>query len=177
MKFYLSDTNKIVRMFAYFIEIFVLTVLQNVPGLTMPIFTCTPLLSVAAALSIALIETEMPSMEIALIAGLLIDVTTATPFGSFAMFFVVICAFTSAFVQGKRRKDSFWLILTSVIATVLTFLALWFILSVAKESSDSILQLKQKFIPTGIYTLFVMPFTYTLNNIIHKLLKNRDDAN
>ncbi len=177
MKFYLSDTNKIVRMFAYFIEIFVLTILQNVPGFTMPIFSCTPILSIAAALSIALIETEMPTMEIALVAGLLIDVTTATPFGSFAMFFIVISALTSAFIQGKRRKDSFWLILTSVISTALTFLALWFILSVAKGSSDSILQLKQKFIPTGIYTLFVIPFTYTLNSIIHRFLKNRDDAN
>lgn len=177
MKFYLSDTNKIVRMFAYFIEIFVLTIIQDVPGFLPAIFSCTPLLSVAAAISIALLETEMPTMEIALIAGLFIDVTTASPFGSFAMFFVVICTLTSAFIQSKRHVDSFWLILTSVVACVLTFVSLWFILSVAKGSSDILFQLKNKYIPMGAYTLFTIPFTYSLNYIIHKSLKNRDDAN
>ncbi|MDO4458731.1 MAG: hypothetical protein Q4C42_01395, partial [Clostridia bacterium] len=68
----MADPNRIIRRFAFFLEIFVLCIIQDVPNLIPELFGSFPLLTLAAALSISVIEEEIPAMLFGLEAGLLL---------------------------------------------------------------------------------------------------------
>ena len=58
----MTDFNRLIRYLAYTLELLVLFMLQETPGLLPTIFGSRPLLVLPAVLTIALFEKELPAM-------------------------------------------------------------------------------------------------------------------
>lgn len=166
------DTNKMVRGLAYALEIFVLHILQTIPGFIPRIFTVTPLLSVAACMSIAILESELSGMLFGLETGLLLDVTSSAPFGTFSMFFLVIYAFLSAFSGRKIKIKLPYVMIASIPAMVVLFVSIWFVQVFVSQSGGYLDSFINRYLPMMVYSYFAVPFLYPLNAYIHKRLKN-----
>ena len=63
----------ILRWLAYGLELFILFILQETPGLSISILGEKAFLLLPAALSIALFETNLPAMSFGIVAGVLAD--------------------------------------------------------------------------------------------------------
>ena len=166
------DTNKLVRGFAYALEIFILNIIQTVPNFLPRIFTVTPLLTAAACVTIAISESELAAMLFGLEAGLLLDISSAAPFGSQCIFFLVICAFLSAFSRRKIKIGLGYALTASFSALVCIFASIWFV-QVFMSTSDGYLEsIINRFLPMMIYTFLTVPLLYPVNSWIHRQLKN-----
>ena len=67
----MTDFNRLIRYLAYTLELLVLFMLQETPGLLPTIFGSRPLLVLPAVLTIALFEKELPAMIEAVIIGII----------------------------------------------------------------------------------------------------------
>ena len=68
------DRYKIIRYFAYTIEILILYMVQETPGLLPEIGGARPVLLIPAAISIAMFESELAGIAFGLLCGLFLDI-------------------------------------------------------------------------------------------------------
>lgn len=64
---------QVIRYFAYSIELLVLFIIQETPGLIPAVFGARPILLIPVAVSIAMFENELPAMFFGLAFGLFLD--------------------------------------------------------------------------------------------------------
>ncbi len=85
-----------IRYFAYVLEILVLFMVQETPGLLPAVFRERPVLLLPAALSIAFFETDLSAMAFGVLCGLFLDFGMGMAFGFHGLFLGVLC-----FLLGK----------------------------------------------------------------------------
>lgn len=168
------DTNKVVRYFAYAVIIFVLGIIQGTGNLIPPIFGCVPLLTASAAVSVALLEQEVPSMFFGLEAGLIFDICGGNAIGAGTVILTVIACFVSAFAGRRMRIRIGSAVAISAVALALILGALWFVRVYAPGYSYPEVFMINKYIPTYFYTILTVPFIYILMLGLHKGLGNRE---
>ena len=69
----MRDFNRVIRYLAYTLELLVLFMLQETPGLLPPIYGVRPVLLLPAVVAIALFEEEIPAMAFGILGGLFCD--------------------------------------------------------------------------------------------------------
>lgn len=69
----MRDLNRLIRYLAYTLELLVLFMLQETPGLLPAIYGVRPVLVLPAGLAIAMFEEETPAMAFGIAAGLFCD--------------------------------------------------------------------------------------------------------
>ena len=67
------EWNKVIRYLAYTLELLVLFMLQETPGLLPPLFGARPVLLFPAVITIAMFETEIPALAFGVVGGLFCD--------------------------------------------------------------------------------------------------------
>lgn len=158
------ETNRLIKYVAFFLEIFVLSLLQQIPGILPEIFSCVPLLAVAAAVSIALVETELPAMLFGLEAGFFLDIGTSLPLGVCCIIMTVVCCVLSAVSQRNFDINIPSVAVGSVLSLGVIFAAFWIVSAVVPGYSQPVQALLNRFVPMYIYTLLTVPvvfvFTY-----------------
>lgn len=95
----MRDLNRIIRSLAYVLELLVLFMLQETPGLFPPVYGVRPVLVLPAAAVIAMLEDETRAMAFGVIAGLFCDFGYSGMLGFHALVMGVLCFGVSLLVQ------------------------------------------------------------------------------
>ena len=103
------------RYLAYSLELILLFILQTTPRLLPEILGSKPLLLLPAAITISLLESEIPAMFFGLASGLLLDFGYSDNIGFFTITLTLSCFFI-----GLIFRD--YLVISFFNATVFTFM-------------------------------------------------------
>ena len=95
----IRDVNKLVRYLAYTLEILVLFMVQETPGLLPSIFGARPVLLFPVVVTIAMFETEIPALGFGVLGGLLCDFGLSGMLGFHALVLGLLCFFISFSVR------------------------------------------------------------------------------
>lgn len=106
---------RIIRWFAYAIEILVLFVLQETPGLIPTLGMARPILVIPAVLAVAMFESEIPAMLFGLLGGLLIDFGIGGMLGFHGILLAAACYGVSLIATNLMRTNFLTAMLISIV--------------------------------------------------------------
>ena len=151
----MPNRKKWIRYVLYAVEILLLFLLQDTPGLLPQIMGVKPLPVLSAALTIAMVEACTPAMAFGMYAGFLADIGSGAVFGYHALTFGVLCFLLSGLCGTRIQIQLF----TSVL------MGLW---SCAVAVLLTLYALVTKYLPIYFYTLLTIPVCYGLQAWVRK---------
>ena len=119
------DFNRVIRYLAYTLELLLLFMVQETPGLLPHIFGARPVLLFPAVITIALFETELPALFFGVGGGLLCDFGLSGTLGFHALVLGVLCFFISLLVRVYLQNNLATAALTGIVAIGLTVCLQW----------------------------------------------------
>ena len=158
----IRDLNKLIRYLAYVLELLVLFMLQETPGLLPSIFGARPVLLFPAVVAIAMLEPEVPALLFGVVGGLFCDFGLSGMLGFHALVLGVLCFFISLVIRAYLQNNMATAILTGVWSLGLVVLAQWFFLYFFQYSYPAY-ALTHHYLPKYFYTLLFLPLLYLLN--------------
>ncbi|HEX3016893.1 MAG TPA: rod shape-determining protein MreD [Caproicibacter sp.] len=164
-----------IRWIAYFLEIVVIFVLQETPGLIPEIFHARPVAVIPAVLSIALFESEVPSMVFGLIGGLLIDFGFGGILGFHGLILAAACFIISAMAANLFRTNFLTAVLVSLIVTALITFLQWACFYVLYGYQHTLYALTAHYLPIFCYTAVLMPITYYFNRALAMQIRSKEE--
>ena len=171
----IGDFNKVIRYLAYTLEILVLFMIQETPGLLPAIFGVRPVLLFPAVMSIAMFETEVPALAFGVLGGLLCDYGLSGMLGFHALVLGVLCFFISLLVRVYFQINLVTAILTGVWSIGLTVCAQWFFLYFFQYSHPAY-AFTHHYLPKYCYTLLFLPLVYLLNRGLSQALRPQEES-
>jgi len=165
----IRDLNKLIRYLAYVLELLVLFMLQETPGLLPSIFGARPVLLFPAVVAIAMLEPEVPALLFGVVGGLLCDFGLSGMLGFHALVLGVLCFFISLVIRTYLQNNMATAILTGVWSIGLVVLAQWFFLYFFQYSYPAY-ALTHHYLPKYFYTLLFLPLLYLLNRGLSQAL-------
>lgn len=171
----IGDFNKVIRYLAYTLEILVLFMIQETPGLLPSIFGVRPVLLFPAVMSIAMFETEVPALAFGVLGGLLCDYGLSGMLGFHALVLGVLCFFISLLVRVYFQINLVTAILTGVWSIGLTVCAQWFFLYFFQYSHPAY-AFTHHYLPKYCYTLLFLPLVYLLNRGLSQALQPQEES-
>ena len=169
----MRDLNRVIRYLAYTLELLVLFMLQETPGLLPPIYGVRPVLLFPAVVTIALFEEELPAMAFGIVGGLFCDFGLACALGFHALVLAVLCFLIS--IQGRifLQVNMVTAVLTGLWAIGLTIGAQWLFLYYFSYSMPSY-AFMHHYMPKYFYTLLFMPLLYLLNKGLSQVVRAQE---
>ena len=165
----IMDLNKLIRYLAYVLELLVLFMLQETPGLLPSIFGARPVLLFPAVVAIAMLEPEVPALLFGVVGGLFCDFGLSGMLGFHALVLGVLCFFISLVIRTYLQNNMATAILTGVWSLGLVVLAQWFFLYFFQYSYPAY-ALTHHYLPKYFYTLLFLPLLYLLNRGLSQAL-------
>ena len=170
----MRDFNRVVRYLAYSLELLVLFMLQEVPGLTPAIFGARPVLVFPAVITIAMFETELPALAFGVLGGLFCDFGLSGVMGFHALILGVLCFLISLLVRLSLQNNLVTAVITGLWSIGLTVLAQWFFLYYFTYSMPSY-ALVHHYLPKFFYTMLFVPLVYLLNRGLFRSMRTEDN--
>lgn len=164
-----------IRFFAYSLELLVLFVLQETPGLIPPIESARPVLVLPAALSIALFESETPAMAFGLAGGLLIDFGFGSVLGFHALLLAGGCYLISLIAANLFQTNFFSALLLTASASAVTFLLQWVFFFVMSGYGHAGYALLVRYLPLFCYTTAFTPLVYYFNRALALQIRSKEE--
>lgn len=171
----IGDFNKVIRYLAYTLEILVLFMIQETPGLLPSIFGVRPVLLFPVVMSIAMFEAEVPALAFGVLGGLLCDYGLSGMLGFHALVLGVLCFFISLLVRVYFQINLVTAILTGVWSIGLTVCAQWFFLYFFQYSHPAY-AFTHHYLPKYCYTLLFLPLVYLLNRGLSQALRPQEES-
>ena len=165
----IRDLNKLILYLAYVLELLVLFMLQETPGLLPSIFGARPVLLFPAVVAIAMLEPEVPALLFGVVGGLFCDFGLSGMLGFHALVLGVLCFFISLVIRTYLQNNMATAILTGVWSIGLVVLAQWFFLYFFQYSYPAY-ALTHHYLPKYFYTLLFLPLLYLLNRGLSQAL-------
>ena len=165
----IRDLNKLIRYLAYVLELLVLFMLQETPGLLPSIFGARPVLLFPAVVAIAMLEPEVPALLFGVVGGLFCDFGLSGMLGFHALVLGVLCFFISLVIRAYLQNNMATAILTGVWSIGLVVLAQWFFLYFFQYSYPAY-ALTHHYLPKYFYMLLFLPLLYLLNRGLSQAL-------
>lgn len=165
----IRDLNKLIRYLAYVLELLVLFMLQETPGLLPSIFGARPVLLFPEVVAIAMLEPEVPALLFGVVGGLFCDFGLSGMLGFHALVLGVLCFFISLVIRAYLQNNMATAILTGVWSIGLVVLAQWFFLYFFQYSYPAY-ALTHHYLPKYFYTLLFLPLLYLLNRGLSQAL-------
>ena len=169
----IRDLNKLIRYLAYVLELLVLFMLQETPGLLPSIFGARPVLLFPAVVAIAMLEPEVPALLFGVVGGLFCDFGLSGMLGFHALVLGVLCFFISLVIRTYLQNNMATAILTGVWSLGLVVLAQWFFLYFFQYSYPAY-ALTHHYLPKYFYTLLFLPLLYLLNQGLSQALGTQE---
>lgn len=170
----MENRLKLLRYFAYTVEILVLFMIQQTPGLIPPLFGARPVLLIPAAVSIAVFESETAAMGFGLFCGLLIDFGMGPVLGFHGLLLMIICYSVGIMVINLLRTNLLTALLTGAGSAALIFLLQWVFFFVLYNYAHTGYALTAHYIPRFCYTLALLPVLYYFNRAFALLIREKD---
>lgn len=164
-----------IRWFAYVIEIIVVFVLQETPGLIPELWGARPVAVIPAVLAIAMFESEIPSMVFGLIGGLLIDFGFGGMLGFHGLLLAAVCFLISLMAANLFKTSFLTAILVSILVTALITLLQWACFYVLYGYQHILYALTAHYLPIFIYTAVLMPITYYFNRALATQIRSKEE--
>ena len=169
----IRDLNKLIRYLAYVLELLVLFMLHETPGLLPSIFGARPVLLFPAVVAIAMLEPEVPALLFGVVGGLFCDFGLSGMLGFHALVLGVLCFFISLVIRAYLQNNMATAILTGVWSIGLVVLAQWFFLYFFQYSYPAY-ALTHHYLPKYFYTLLFLPLLYLLNRGLSQALGTQE---
>ena len=145
----MRDMNRVIRFLAYTLELLVLFMLQETPGLLPHIYGVRPVLLFPAAVAIALFEEELPAMAFGIVGGLFCDFGLGCALGFHGVVLAVL--WSLALITGAQ-----W------------FFLYYFTYSLPEYA------FMHHYLPKYFYTLLFLPLLYFLNKGLYQAVRAQD---
>lgn len=155
-----------IRYFAYTVELLVVFIAQETPGLVPTVFGERPLLLLPAVLSVALFENERVSMGFGLFGGLLIDFGVGTILGFHALLLAVVCYFLALFAANLIQTNFLTAMIVSAVICAFVVLLQWIFYFLLFGYADPGYALLVHYFPRFCYTAAAMALFYYFNRAL-----------
>lgn len=166
---------KWIRYASYVIEILVVFMVQETPGLIPELFGARPVLLIPVALSIALFEGERPSMMFGLFSGLLIDFGIGGALGFHALLLAATCFFLSVLATDLIHTNFLTAMLITIVVSCAVLLLQWLFYFVFAGYEGAFYALTAHFIPRFVYTVVPAPVIYYFNRALAFQIRAEED--
>lgn len=170
----MRDMNKLVRYFAYSLELFILYILQETPGLFPEIFGARPVLIVSALVAISIFEPEVASMGFGIAGGLLMDYGYGGVFGFYAIIMALLCFSISMLFRLVLRESVPTAIITALWSIAVVIFLSWAFNFLLAGYSNPQYALVYKYLPRYVYTMILFPLIFLLNRGLSKGLRTQE---
>ena len=171
----MRDFNRVIRYLAYTLEILVLFMLQETPGLLPSIFGVRPVLLLPAVVSIAMFAKEIPALAFGIVGGLFCDFGLSGTLGFHALVLGLLCFFISLVVRVYMQVNLVTALLTGVWSIGLAICAQWFFLYFFNYAQPAY-AFTHHYAPKYGYTLLFMPLLYLLNRGLSQALGAQEEG-
>lgn len=171
----MKDFNRVVRYLAYVLELLVLFMVQETPGMLPAIFGVRPVLLLPAAVTIAMYEDETPAMAFGIMAGLFCDFGLSGTLGFHAIVLAVLCYLVSCVTRVYFQVNLATALLTGAGAIMLILCAQWLFLYYFKYSMAKY-AFVHHYLPKFFYTMLFVPLLYLLNRGLSLAVSSQESA-
>lgn len=171
----MRDLTRLIRYLAYTLELLVLFMLQETPGLLPHVYGARPVLVLPAATVIAMLEEETPAMAFGIAAGLFCDFGFSGVMGFHGLVMGVLCFWISLMVQAFMQVNPVTAVLTGIVALGIVFGAQWLVFCYFRYSSPGY-AFRVHYLPKYLYTLIFVPLLYLLNKSLSESLPSAGGA-
>lgn len=172
----MREFNRPVRYLAYTLEILVLFMLQETPGLLPEVFGTRPYLVLPAVLTIAMLEEEIPAMAFGIFGGLFLDFGLSGMLGFHALVLSVLCFFVSIISRVYLQINLITAIVTGVWTTAVALVLGWLCYYYLPGYSSPDYALLHHYLPQYCYTLLFYPLLYFLNRGVSQAVRSPDEG-
>ncbi len=164
---------KFLRYVAYALEIVILYVVSGIPNFMPSLFGAKPMLLLPVALTIAVLENEVPAMFLGMTCGILIDTGADARIGYYTFLLTVLC-----FVLGYCQRNFFitnFLNATIIgVLSVFGLLCLHFLLFCVFKGTEDLGQVFLKhYLVRFLYTIIFLPPLYWFNRLFRSTIRIR----
>ena len=164
----------ILRWLAYGLELFILFILQETPGLSIFILGEKAFLLLPAALSIALFETNLPAMSFGIVAGVLADFGMGHPPGFHAILLAVLCFFLSELATNLIHTNFLTGLLTGLAGCILVLFLQWFVMCLMAGSEFPEYIFVSHYLPRLACTAIPIPVFYYFNRALGLFIREKE---
>ncbi len=169
----MSDFNRVIRYLAYVLELLVLFMLQETPGLLPAIFGARPVLIFPAVITIAMMEEEIPALAFGVVGGLFCDFGLSGTLGFHALVLGVLCFFVSILIRVYLQVNIITAVLTGLWTIGLTVCTQWLFLYYFSYSMPDYAFIHH-YLPKYFYTMLFVPLVYLLNRGLSQAVRTED---
>lgn len=168
------DKMKFIRYFAYTIELLIIFMVQETPGLIPEIAGAKPIILIPAILSIALFENETAGMVFGLYGGLLIDFGAGGIMGFHGLILAVTCYIIGRMAFDLIQTNFLTAMIVALVCTgIIVFLEFIFFY-ILYNYSYVLYAFWAHFVPRFCYTAAVMPVTYYFNRALFMQINQKE---
>lgn len=172
----MTDFNRAIRYLAYTLELLVLFMLQETPGLLPSIFDARPVLLLPAAITIALFEPELPSLAFGIVGGLFADFGLSGLLGFHALLLGVLCFFVSLLSRQYLQLNIVTAVITGVWTIGIVISLGWLFFYYLKGYSMPGYAFTHHYLPKYFYTMLFVPLVYFMNKGLFQAVRSPDDV-
>lgn len=156
----------VLRRFAFALEIFVVFVLQETPGLIPTLWGAKPVAVIPAVLAVAMFEEEVPAAFFGLFGGLLIDFGFGSMLGFHAMILAAVCYCLAHMAADLVQTNLLTAMLMALAVCAALTLLHWACFYVLPGYQDIGYALVRHYSPIFLYTAAIMPVSYYFNRAL-----------
>jgi rod shape-determining protein MreD len=167
----MESRYRFIRYFAYVLELLILFMLQQTPGLLPPLFGSRPILLIPAVLAIAMFEPEVPAMAFGLFGGLLIDFGIGGALGFHGILLAVFCYITGAFSANLLKTNLFTSFLVNLVSLSAIVCLQWVFFYVLYDYEFAGYAFIHHYLPRIGYSLLLTPLTFYFNRAFALLIR------
>ncbi len=170
----MENRYRFIRYFAYGLELLVLYMVQQTPGLLPSLFGARPILIIPAVLAIAMFEPELPAMAFGIFGGLLIDFGIGAALGFHGIMLAVFCYLISALSANLFRTNLLTSFLVNTVSLLVIVTLQWLFYYVLYNYEYPIYALIYHYLPRIAYSLVLTPITFYFNRAFAILIRPAD---
>lgn len=170
----MRDFNRVIRYLAYTLELLVLFMLQETPGLLPHVFGVRPVLLFPAVITIAMMEEELPAMAFGIVGGLFCDFGLSGMLGFHALVLGVLCWLVSVLIRVYLQVNMVTALITSLWTIGLTVCAQWFFLYYFSYAMPGY-AFTHHYLPKYFYTMLFVPLVYMLNHGLSQAVRTQEN--
>lgn len=164
----MSSRNRFFRMLAYTIELLILYVIQETPGILGSLTGIKPVLMISAAVTIAMYENQKVSLVFGIVAGLLMDIGYGWMIGFNTLILSMLCYIIAWLATDYIQTNMLTAMLCTAVTLTIDLTAHYVFLYVLMNYGSNAHAYVHHYVPIIIYSIIPMPVMYLVNGALVK---------
>lgn len=158
----LSYKQRTLKVVIYLVLTALAALIQNTAGLTLEIGGARCFLLLPVCMILGAGEDERFAAVIALVGGMLWDLSTAVHLGFNAIYMCIMCFFCAALITYIIRNTFITNFIFSTVFIIIYCVLYWLFFIIIKDVRGAELSLFTFYLPSALYTIVLTPFIYLI---------------